>query len=390
MPDRTLLRYSCILLIVVVGGSCQEQELKLNSVGETYLDLPATRYEYTNFNDSSDAIATLGRVLFYDRQLSINNTISCASCHKQSSAFADNVRFSLGFEGKSTTRNSMPLQNIGFGGFLFFDQQKFSSSSFAPTSSSIAFIGGDHLFWDGRESVLEKLALQPVGNHVEMGITDVNALSKKLSGLPYYESLFNDAFGDPEINSEKIAASISTFVRSIRTNTTRFDQHVVSQFPGAALPSDLNAVELEGMMLFNDKYDCNGCHQVTSPNGYLFAGTFANIGLDAAYADNGLQNTTGKPEDAGKFKIPSLRNLSYTAPYMHDGRFKTLGDVMEHYSEGMANHPNLDPRLKGDNGQARSMNISDHEKEAIVAFLHTLNDPSIVSDPKFSNPFKTR
>jgi cytochrome c peroxidase len=389
MPGRTLLRYSCIVVIAIGASSCQEQEL--DAVGETYLDLPATRFDYRNLHDTTNAIATLGRVLFYDRKLSINSTISCASCHKQSAAFGDNQAFSRGFEGGLTSRNSLPLQNIGFASISFFEKQNGRPfSSFAPTGSSSSSFFGGHLFWDGRETILENLALQPVGNHIEMGITDVNALSEKLAGLPYYAPLFNDAFQNTEITSEKIATAIAMFVRSIRTNETRFDKHVALQFSSTRGTSDLNALELEGMMLFTDKYDCNSCHQVTSTFGYVFAGTFANIGLDAVYADNGLQKTTGNADDAGKFRIPSLRNVSYSAPYMHDGRFKTLDDVMEHYSGGMANHPNLDPRLKDNSGQALSMNISDHEKQAIVAFLHTLNDPSVVSDPKFSNPFKTR
>jgi cytochrome c peroxidase len=375
------------LSVVAVASSCHEPEL--GAVGETYLELPATRYDYANIHDSTNAIATLGRVLFYDRQLSINNTISCASCHKQSAGFADNQRFSRGFEGAVTTRNSMPLQNLGLGGFIGLEK---SFSSFAPVIPSIgpSSFGGEQLFWDGRETILEELVLQPVGNHIEMGITDLNALLVKLSALPYYQSLFEDAFDSPEISSEHISTALSTFIRSIRSNNTRFDRHITVRFGSEAGSSDLNALELEGMILFNDKYDCNSCHQVTSPIGYVFAGTFANIGLDAVYADNGLQTTTNNPDDAGKFKIPSLRNVVYTGPYMHDGRFNTLDDVMNHYSEGMANHPNLDLRLKDQNGQARSMNISNHEKDAIIAFLHTLSDPAVLNDPKFSNPFKTR
>ncbi len=122
----------------------------------------------------------------------------------------------------------------------------------------------------------------------------------------------------------------------------------------------------------------------------MFAGTFANVGLDNVYSDPGLEKVTGNPADIGKFKIPSLRNVVYTAPYMHDGRFSTLEEVVDHYSEGIANHPNLDEKLKGANGQAKSMNISEHEKTAIVAFLRTLSDESVLTDPKFSNPFKVK
>lgn len=393
MPVRNLLSYSCLLLVFVIASSCNE--LELDATGEVYLDLPTTKFDYQNFADTTNAISTLGRVLFYDRQLSINNTISCASCHKQSSAFADNRQFSRGFEGRFTTRNSMPIQNLGFFGGIFTADVLSSSKplntsadlSFSPTSSSF-FPGGERLFWDGRETVLGKLVLQPIGNHIEMGITDVDALAAKLSALPYYSPLFEDAFESTEITSDKISQALTAFVSSIRTTNTRFDQRNLQLANQQS--SSFNALEVEGMMLFTDKYDCNSCHQVFSPIGYIFAGTFANIGLDAVYSDNGLQNTTGNPDDAGKFKIPSLRNVAYTAPYMHDGRFATLDEVMGHYSEGMANHPNLDAKLRDDKGEARSMNISQHEKQAIIAFLHTLSDESILSDPKFSNPFKTR
>ncbi len=122
----------------------------------------------------------------------------------------------------------------------------------------------------------------------------------------------------------------------------------------------------------------------------MFGGGFANIGLNDDYADDGLSKTTGFSGDAGKFKIPSLRNVALTAPYMHDGRFATLDEVMEHYSEEIATHPNLDFRLRDAKGQARIMNITESEKQAIIAFLNTLTDFEAITDPKFSNPFKSR
>ena len=361
--------------------SCQSPQL--DAIGETYLDLPADRYQYNAIGDSTNAVSTLGRVLFYDRQMSLNNSISCASCHKQSAGFADNQQFSRGFEGRLTTRNSMPVQNlVSFSGV--FDVM--------PNSPSFGF--GTHFFWDGREQNLQNLVLQPVGNHIEMGISDINALTQKLSALPYYSTLFQDAFGSAEITSDRISIAISTFASAINTNNTKFDLYNRSRFDPdfvAALSQPVfNSLETEGFLLFQDKYDCNSCHQVQSPNGYQMAGTFANIGLDNEYADVGLQNVTGKVEDAGKFKIPSLRNVAFTAPYMHDGRFKTLEDVIGHYSEGLANHPNLDPKLKDESGNARSMNITAHERDAIIAFLHTLSDESVITDPKFSNPFKVK
>jgi cytochrome c peroxidase len=385
MPARALLGFTCVLLIFVAVSSCQDLQLD-DSVSKSYLDLPVQRYQYNNPLDTSNAVSTLGRVLFYDRAMSLNGNIACASCHKQQYGFADNVAFSRGFEGRVTTRNSMPIQN--FISFIEF---------FNPDgSTSIGEFGGTHFFWDGREQSLQNLILQPVGNHIEMGMSDIDALTKKISEQPYYASLFRDAFGTPDaVTGDNISLAVSMFLEGISTNHTRFDQYNLNRGAVAAGGPDqfqtiLSPLETEGMLLFQQKYDCNSCHHVESTIGYQAAGTFANIGLDATYGDPGLADVTNNPADVGKFKIPSLRNVEYTAPYMHDGRFATLEDVVEHYSEGIANHPNLDPKLKDNGGLARTMNISDHEKQAIVAFLRTLSDQSPMTDPKYSNPFKAK
>jgi cytochrome c peroxidase len=151
----------------------------------------------------------------------------------------------------------------------------------------------------------------------------------------------------------------------------------------------LSALEAEGQKLFEEKYDCNSCHQVEDPHGYQSAGTFSNIGLDQVYADNGLGNVTRQASDNGKFRIPSLRNVALTAPYMHDGRFKTLEEVIEHYSENIQNNSNLDFRLRT-NGSPTQFHISEHEAKALVAFLNTLTDYQVITDPKFSDPFKVK
>jgi cytochrome c peroxidase len=372
-------------MVSVLAISCQD-DTQLKATGEIYLDLPAERYQYNNFADSNNAISTLGRVLFYDRNLSINNTIACASCHKQQYGFADNQAFSRGFAGKFTTRNSMPVQNLGgFGPIAFEDFKNVIDPGFGFNEG--------HLFWDGRESRLEKLVLQPIGNHIEMGVADGQTLTEKISALPYYTSLFTDAFGSAAITTDNISTAITAFCNSINTANTRFDRFNQSRLVGDGSVTNnkiLNPLEVEGMLLFEQKYNCNSCHGVQSTNGYVFAGTFANIGLDEQYSDPGREKVTGNPNDEGKFKIPSLRNVIYTAPYMHDGRFATLEEVVEHYSSGIADHPNLDPKLQDGSGHAKNMNISEHEAKAIIAFLHTLSDENVLTDPKFSDPFKIK
>lgn len=354
---------SLIVGVAFLGASCTIEETPIQTVK---VDLPAVPYTYATGTD----VPTLGRVLFYDRKLSLNNSVACASCHKQNLAFADNVRFSEGFENKLTHRNSMPIQNIisGFGG---------DSSLIDPMPGFLQTF----LFWDGRERDLKTMVMKPIINHVEMGFTDLSKLEEKLAREPYYESLFTNAFGDKTITEERIAIAISAFVQSITSNETKFDKQMKINQP-------LSGIEQKGRELFISIYDCNSCHQIQSPHGYIHAGTFANIGLEQSYQDNGLGDVTKNSFDNGKFKIPSLRNVALTAPYMHDGRFETLDDVMEHYSHGIENHPNLDPRLRTPTGAPRVMEIPEGDKAAIIAFLNTLTDYNMITDQKFSDPFK--
>lgn len=375
-------QHALFMFVSLFLGSCNTSELQQGQ--EITLQLPSQPYSY-NLGVKDD-LPTLGRVLFYDRQLSINNSISCSSCHKQELGFADNVRFSSGFAARLTSRNSMPIQNLN------------SNISIEPTLFAIQ----GSLFWDGRERELNSMVLKPLINHVEMGVNDLQSFTKKITGIPYYEDLFTKAYGDGQVTKVRVAEALSWFVRSIRSNQTKFDQHVKSvggifPFPKpnnpvpTPVPSNvLSSLEQEGWHLFFEKYNCNSCHQVQQPTGYsMFGGTFANIGLDKEYADNGVQSVSMKPQDAGKFKIPSLRNVTLTAPYMHDGRFATLDDVINHYKEGINDHPNLDQRLRNSDGSPRRISITDNEKRAIIAFLQTLTDPNMISDPKLSNPFKT-
>jgi cytochrome c peroxidase len=335
--------------------------------GEAYIDLPDSTYDYYGGSGfmADNKQATLGRVLFYERQLSINNSVSCGSCHKQAFAFSDNVAQSAGFENRLTSRNTPALQNLGLSGF-----------------GGPKFAGGGTLFWDGRERDMMNLITRPISNHVEMGMTDLDAMVDKLKALPYYKTLFQKAFGSEEITKEKISLSVALFVNAIKAINTRFDQH--QQHTGG----QLSALEQEGMFLFNQKYDCAGCHN-ENINGY-FSGAFMNIGLDAPYTDKGVGVISGSSLDDGKFKVPNLRNITLTAPYMHDGRFKTLEAVLEHYSHGIKPDANLDARLQTPTGEPMRMNISSHEKQAIIAFLGALTDVDMITNPYFSDPFKIK
>jgi cytochrome c peroxidase len=358
--------FGCALL-----ASCDMPDPDL--AGELVLELPATPYSYSGLQN--DAVPTLGRVLFYDRALSLNNTVSCASCHKQSKGFADNVALSKGFEGKNTKRNSLSIQNL----------QPFAPGGcFCEPGPGIPqHFGAGGLFWDGREGILMEMVMRPVADHIEMGITNPQALAQKLQQIPYYADLFTAAYNSSEIRPDLISHALHQFLIEIRADRTTLDRAMQGEIR-------LNELEQQGQELFFSKYDCNSCHGVQSASGYIFNGTFANIGLDEQYSDNGLSLTTKNAADAGKFRIPSLRNVALTGPYMHDGRFKSLGEVIDHYSETIADHPNLDNRLRSANGAPARMNISDREKKAIIAFLQTMTDHEMISDVRFSDPFKLK
>lgn len=354
------------LIFVILLVSCESE---FETPKEVELNLPSETYWYS----AGSELGTLGRVLFYDQQLSVNNTISCASCHKQALAFADDRQFSRGFNNLETERNSMPIQNLAGGVGFFVD----GFDDFSIVGSSTG------LFWDGRGNGSASLLL-PIVNHIEMGISDLNELSEKLSKIAYYPPLFADAFeGDPSITPERLGFALQAFTHSISSNNTRMARSIGGL-------EELSPKEEFGMQLFITKYDCNSCHQVQDPQGYIFAGTFANIGLETNYVDEGLESTTQRKFDNGKFKIPSLRNVALTAPYMHDGRFETLEEVIQHYNEGVVEHPNLDARLRDSNGNIIRPNISEAEAEAIIAFLGTLTDHTMITDVRFSNPFETK
>ncbi len=308
-------------------------------------------------------VATLGRVLFYDTHLSINNAVACGSCHKQALAFADNVPFSTGFEGRLTKRNSIAITDVG------------QSSAF---------------FWDGRETNIQNLALRPLTNHVEMGIADGDALTQKLAALPYYSELFIAAYGDNQVTTARISAAIATFMQAITSDNTRLDDFMNGN------TTVLTAQEIQGKFLFDTKYNCGSCHNngniiVMGGNGGYNGGggtNFLDIGLDNSYTDLGRGVISGVATDNGTFKVPNLRNVALTAPYMHDGRYKTLSEVLDHYSHNIMSSPNLDTRLTDGTGHPMQKNITDDDKAAIIAFLGTLTDYHTITDPKFSNPFK--
>jgi len=284
----------------------------------------------------------LGELLFGEHLLSKDDNISCASCHDVKHAFTDPRQYSVGVRAQVGNRNAMPLFNLAW------------RNSF---------------FWDGRAPSLRAQALMPIQDHTEMDESLTNVIAKLLA-TTNYPPLFTAAFGSPEITAERIGLAIESFVLSLTSFDSKFDRAIKGE---AALTED----EQRGLQLFMTEYDprreqfgadCFHCH-----GGPLFQSqTFANNGLDTIFNDPGRSKVTGKDSDQGKFSTPSLRNIALTAPYMHDGRFKSLEEVVEHYSTGLKRSATLDPNLaKHPEG---GVPLTDSDKKALVAFLRTLTD----------------
>ncbi|MBC8011028.1 MAG: cytochrome-c peroxidase, partial [Burkholderiales bacterium] len=311
-------------------------------------------------NPVTDAGATLGRVLFYDKRLSANNTVACASCHQPAHGFSDPRQFSVGFAGGLTDRNSMGL----------------TSAKFYPRRS---------FFWDERAATLEDQVLMPIQNSVEMGLT-LDQLVAKVSAEPYYAELFTAAFGNATVNSTRISRALAQFVRSIVSSKTKYDEGAPQAF------ANFTAQEALGRQIFTGQVGnatCLACHGTDN----FVPGNLNNNGLENPSVDRGVGAITGLATDDGKFKTSSLRNIELTAPYMHDGRFATLEQVVEFYNSGVVAHPNLSPPLRNppgapNPGQPRRLNLTTPQKAALVAFLKTLTDTSVTTDPKFADPFR--
>lgn len=305
-------------------------------------------------NQVTNEGATLGRVLFYDKNLSINNSISCASCHHQARGFTDPQQFSAGFEGGLSDRNSMAILNVNF-------ERRF--------------------FWDTRASSIEQQVLMPIEHPIEMGM-NLDDLVERIQHIPYYVPLIIDAFGDSLVTVNRLARALGQFLKSIRSYESKYDQGIANDF------ADFSAIELAGKDLFmSGVHSCVNCHHTVN-----FGGVSSNInGLDAVSSDPGIGGITGNEEDYGKFKTVTLRNIELTAPYMHDGRFATLDDVLNFYSTEIQPHPFLDDRLASDfnvGGPPKDLNLTTEQKAQYIAFLKTLTDWNLITNPIYSNPFE--
>jgi len=368
------MKYFVIGIIILVAFSCKPKSSEpqpTTFVGTPYkltypyyfsgtLNIPTT-------NPMSVEGVKLGRMLFYEKKLSSDNTISCGSCHKQKFAFSDSVAFSSGVGGTLGTRNALALSNLAF-------QSQF--------------------FWDGRAASLELQVPFPIQNPLEMHQV-LDSAVKELQATTTYPPLFKAAFGTDVITADNIAKAISQFERTFVSYRSRYDQYLLGN------TNALTTQEQAGLVLFMQHpftlkdpgittpipgANCGDCHQGT----LLTIQSFLNNGLDSVFKDPGYEDFTLNQADLGKFKIPSLRNITLTAPYMHDGRFATLQDVLNHYNEHMVSSPTMSPKMLASNvygPQSTDLALDSSEVAAVIAFLYTLTDSAYISDTTLSNPF---
>jgi cytochrome c peroxidase len=312
---------------------------------EVPANFPAARYTFQNNSVTAEGFE-LGRVLFYDGMLARDGNVSCASCHQQHVAFADPLhRLSIGVDERVGIRNAPAIQNVVFKKFFF---------------------------WDGGVNHVDFVPIAAIENPLEMDETMTSVVGK-LKANEKYRARFRAAFDTDEVNSQRMLHALAQFMALMVSANSRYDRYIRNE--GEMLTGE----ELRGLTAFRQK--CASCHTTD-----LFTNDdFRNNGLDASFEkDNGRERITEFAGDRGKFKVPSLRNVALTKPYMHDGRFRNLDEVLTHYQSGVKDSETLDPLLR--NGTTLGIAMTAEEKADILAFLKTLTDDTFLKDKRFSQP----
>ena len=312
-----------------------------------------------------DPVVNLGRVLFYDKNLSVNGQVSCGSCHIQGKAFTDGLAFAVGHNRAITEMGSMSIQNMSF---------------------------LNNYQWQSTTDDLVQLVAKPLVHPIEMGNRSIEDVISRIRTLNYYEVLHKVAFGNAQIEEKSITWALAQFVGSIYSSNSKFDKSLKSAF------ADFTVEEKQGKELFFGKALCNQCHSfptfaapdfVGGTYGKTISTTTANSkGIDTdrkGMANNGLSGLVGNLK---RVKIPTLRNIEHTGPYMHDGRFITLEEVIEHYDHGVLANTDLDAVLKSKENSPIKLNLSQSEKQALKAFLLTLTDTEMLTARRYSDPFQ--
>ncbi len=385
---RTFSIISALALSIYLISGCAKPGFDVNLYSDEdyemmseYINIPQALDEYDLFFPSyyrrtstsiDDRVATVGRVLFYDKNLSKDRSVSCASCHEQNIAFSDSKAFSEGIEGKTTLRNSIALGSV-------FSFQEYYGPSRIP------------FFWDNRAESVEDQSEQTFANKNEMGMEMHEVLGRVLE-QPYYQPLFESAFKEEVITRDMVLQAISVFVNSIGSFDSKFDQELAKKHTSGFASNVAQSAEMdfEGFTAAENRgksiymANCSSCHSADMGAPSVRS---ANNGLSTSYEDLGLGEHSPLDSNEGLFKVPTLRNIALTGPYMHDGSIETLSDVIDHYSEGIQDYKNLSQDLKKSDGSPKNLNLSENNKSDLLAFLHTLTDESLLVNERFSDPF---
>jgi cytochrome c peroxidase len=364
MRKRTIVIVSSLIIALF---ACQDDDDGDSSVDVIYdptpyllntQDFPSP--EISDDNQLTVQGVRLGRMLFYEQKLSKDGSMSCANCHNQKNAFTDTNRLSIGVNGLPGKRQAMAVFNMAW--------------------------NNNEFFWDGRAHLLRHQSLLPIQDPLEMNETLENVIVK-LNSEEEYRDQFIRAFGDNQITELRISLALEQFMNSIVSVDSKYDRYLRGT-------DTLTTSEERGRYLFFTEFnpglpsmsgaECQHCHSTINfeNDKYLIY----VLDSDADITDIGREDVTKNPSDRGKFKVTSLRNVEVTMPYMHDGRFKTLEDVVEHYNSGLKNSSTLDPTLLFPFNSGGLM-LSNADKIHLVNFLKTLTDNSLLTNPEYSNPF---
>ncbi len=356
-----------LILAMLISKSCKKDPIALKNGTNTFNPTPTVLvhepwYPPLNLpidNDLTEEGVLLGRMLFYDPIMSGDSTLSCANCHRQNKGFSDPRKVSVGITGQLGGRNAMPLHNL---------------------------MWNHRFFWDGRANSIREQVLLPIQAHDEMNM-NLFTLIQKLERTPRYQTQFKKAFNVTELTPIHISKALEQFLVTLIS----FNAPIDKLWGRTDTLNVISVSALRGLNLFMRPTqiggaDCFHCHSNIPFFGITSAsGSMSNNGLDAVHTDKGFGNITGRFEDIGKFKIPSLRNVAVTAPYMHDSRFATLEEVLDFYSDNVQfSSPNLDINIASHNKQ---LNLNAQQKTDIIEFLKTLTDSTFLNDPRFKSPF---
>ena len=351
--------------IALLICACKDDEVRIDCGGLTLPNVNpnATAYDLVippffppmdipENNPLTEEGVELGRFLFWEKQMSATLEMSCGTCHLPENSFAEPTAFSTGVFGDVGDRNAMAIVNLGW---------------------------ASSLFWDGRAETLEQQAGDPITNPIEMADEWPNVITK-LEASDIYPSMFDAAFGSPDITEGRVRRALASFMRTMISGGSKFDQNQVGAYT-------YTESEERGYNLYiteggepNLGADCFHCHGFGSNQFTDYS--FRNNGLDSIFGDPGRMAVTGDALDEGKFKVPTVRNAAFTAPFMHDGRFATLEEVIEHYNSGVVPSATLDPFMKFEEG----LSLTDQDKEDLLNFLLCLSDEAYLENPDFSDP----